>query len=116
MRKTNDEVDGLVLCYLCNLKGKILEAKGEDVKIDTGYLASASYIDRAINTLMYQQTQIAELRSQLEIEKDYASAWGDFFGYTPQELKKEEQQELREHMKILEEKWKKRQDEEDDGT
>ena len=113
MRKTKDGVDGLVLCFLCDLKGKILEAKGEDVKIDTGFLACASYIDRAINTLMYQQTQIAELRSQLEIEKNYASAWGDFFGYTPQELKNEEQQELREHKKILEEKWKKRQEEEE---
>lgn len=113
MRKSKDGIDGLVLCFLCDLKGKILEAKGEEIKIETGYIACADYIDKAINTLMYQQTQIAELRSQLKIEKDYSSAWGDFFGYTPQELQKDEQQELREHMKILEEKWKKRQEEEE---
>lgn len=111
MRETNNEVYGLMICYLCNLKNKILETKGEEVKIDTGYLASASYIDRAINTIMRQQTMIAELQSNLEIEKEYSSAWGDFFGYTPQELTKEEQQELREHMKVLEEKWKKKQEE-----
>lgn len=110
--KRDGEVYGLMLCFLCNLKNKILKSNGVDIKIDTGFLAAAGYIDRTINTLMSQQTTIAALQSELRIEKKYASAWGDFFGYTPQELQKEEQEEIREHMKILEEKWKKRQDEE----
>lgn len=110
--KRDGEVYGLMLCFLCNLKNKILKSNGVDVKIDTGFLAAAGYIDRTINTIMSQQTTIAALQSELRIEKKYASAWGDFFGYTPQELQKEEQEELREHMKIFEEKWKKCQDEE----
>ena len=115
MKRNEKDVDGMILCWLCNLKNKILETNGADVKIDTGFIASASYIDKAINTLMWQQTMIADLQSRLKIEKDYASAWGDFYGYTPQELTKEEQRELREHMRILEEKWKKRQEDENDS-
>ena len=67
--------------------------------------------DQQTNTAEYE-SKIAELESQLEIAKDYASAWGDFFGYTPQELTKEEQMELRNHMKILEKKWQKKMKEE----
>ena len=111
MAKVNNKVDGLMLCYLCNLKNKILESHGEEIQISTGYLSSAAYIDKAIKTLMYQQTEIANLKNRLRIEEGYASAWGDFFGYTPQELTKEEQKALRKHMRIFEEKWKKNIDE-----
>ena len=108
----DNEVYSLAVAWLCTLKNVLLKTKGEGFEIDTGYLASAHYIDRIIETLMKQQSKIAELESQLEIAKDYASAWGDFFGYTPQELTNEEQMELRNHMKILEKKWQKKMKEE----
>ena len=102
----DNEVSGLAIAWLCNLKNVLIKSKGKSVGIDTGYLASTSYIDRIIKTLIEQQTRIADLENQLEIERDYSSAWGDFFGYTPKELTKEEQDELRKHMKVFEEKWK----------
>lgn len=104
----DNEVYGLAVSWLCNLKNALIKTKGEGIRIRTGYLASSSYIDKIINKLMEQQSTIAELESMLEIEKEYSSAWGDFFGYTPQELAEEEQIELRNHMKIFEEKWKKK--------
>ena len=104
MRAKENDICGLMICHLCNIKNGILGGEG------AGYIASAGYIDKAINTILHQQTDIADLQCQLEIEKKYASAWGDFYGYTPQELTEEEQDELRKHMNILEEKWKKRQE------
>lgn len=68
--KRDGEVYGLMLCFLCDLKNKILKSNGVDVKIDTGFLAAAGYIDRTINTLMSQQTTIAALQSELRIEKN----------------------------------------------
>jgi hypothetical protein len=106
------EVYGLAVSWLCNLKNDLIRTKGEGYGIKTGYLASARYIDTIIETLMKQQTWIAELENKLEIEKEYASAWGDFFGYTPQELTEEEQSELRKHMKIFEEKWQRKMEDE----
>lgn len=111
MAKDN-EVCGSAVSWLCTLKNDIIRTKGEGYGIYTGYLASTYYIDRIIKKLMEQQTRIAELESELEIEKDYASAWGNFFGYTPQELTKEEQADLRQHMKVFEEKWQKKMEEE----
>ena len=111
MMKSN-EVYGLAISWLCNLKNDIINTKGKCYGINTGYLASARYIDKIIETIMKQQTRIASLEKQLEIAKDYASDWGDFFGYTPQELTEEERFELRKHMKIFEEKWKKKMEEE----
>lgn len=108
----NNEVYGLAISWLCNLKNALIKTKGEGFGIRTGYLASTSYIDKIINKLMEQQSTIAELESMLEIEKEYSSAWGDFFGYTPQELTEEERLELRKHMKIFEEKWQKKMEEE----
>lgn len=108
----DNEVYGLAVSWLCNLKNALIKTKGKGFGISTGYLASTMYIDQIITTLMRQQTQIAELESQLEITKNYASAWGDFFGYTPQELTEDEQTELRNHMKIFEAKWKKKMEEE----
>ena len=105
MNQKND-VYGLMVNFLCNLKNLILEADGEEIRIRTGCLASARYIDTAINTMMTQQTQIASLKSQLECEKAYSAAWGDFAGFTPQELNKEQQEELRACMKVFEKKWK----------
>ena len=108
-----NDVYGLAVSWLCNLKNDLIRTKGEGYGINTGYLASTRYIDKIIETLMKQQTWIAELENQLEIVKGYASDWGDFFGYTPQELTEEEQLELRKHMKIFEEKWKRKMEEED---
>ena len=113
-------VSGRAVSWLCTLKNDLIKTKGEGYETGTGYLVSTSYIDLIINTLMEQQSMIAELESQLEIERDYSSEWGDFFGYTPQELTREEQTELRQHMKVFEEKWKKKmeldnEDNEDNG-
>jgi len=108
----DNEVYGLAVCWLCNLKNALIKTKGEGFGISTGYLASAKYVDKIIETLMKQQSRIASIENQLEIVKDYASTWGDFFGYTPQELTEEEQIELRNHMKIFEAKWKKKIEEE----
>ena len=110
----DNEVYGLTVAWLCKVKNVLIKTKGKGFGISTGYLASAEYVDQIITTLMHQQTQIAELESQLEITKNYASAWGDFFGYTPQELTEEEQTELRNHMKIFEAKWKKKMEEENE--
>ena len=57
-------------------------------------------------------TEIEDLKNQLEIEKDYSSAWGDFFGYTPDEMTEEERRELRKHMNEFERKWKSKLEEE----
>lgn len=112
--KYNDiEVKELAICFLCGLKNKFLETKNGEIKTDTGYLACAHYIDTIIETLMRLQSRVANLESSLEIEKQYASAWGDFFGYTPQELSKDEQEALKKHMKIFEEQWKKKEEEEE---
>lgn len=111
-REKSNEVHSLAVAWLCTLKNELIKTKGKCFGINTGYLASTHYIDQIIETLMKQQSKIAELENQLEITKDYASAWGDFFGYTPQELTKEEQTELRNHMKIFEKKWKKKIEEE----
>ena len=110
----DNEVYGLAVAWLCNVKNALIKTKGKGFEISTGYLASIMYIDQIITTLMRQQTQIAELERQLEIAKKYASAWGDFFGYTPQELTEDEQTELRNHMKIFEAKWKKKIEEENE--
>lgn len=110
--KVDEEIYSLSLSWLCDLKKEIIESKGEPFKLDSGYLACCSYVDRIIKTLVTQQTVIAELRSQLEIERDYSSAWGDFFGYTPQELHQDELEDLRAHMKVFSDKWKKKFEEE----
>lgn len=110
----NNDVYGLAVSWLCSLKNALIKTKGEGFGISTGYLASTLYIDKIINTLMEQQTRIANLENQLEIAKDYASAWGDFFGYTPQELTEEEQLELRKHMRTFSEKWQKKMEEENE--
>ena len=107
-----NEVYGLAVSWLCTLKNDLIKTKGEGYGINTGYLVSTRYIDRIITTLMEQQSRIADLENQMEIVKDYASDWGDFFGYTPQELTEEERLELRKHMKIFEEKWQKKMEEE----
>ena len=108
----DNEVYGLAVSWLCNLKNALIKTKGEGFGINTGYLASAKYIDKIIETLMKQQSRIADIENQLEIVKNYASAWGNFFGYTPQELTEEEQIDLRNHMKIFEAKWQKKMEEE----
>lgn len=111
-KEPENEVYAMTLCYLCNLKNWIISSKGKEITLKTGYLASARYLDRAINTLMSQQTEIEDLKNQLEIEKDYSSAWGDFFGYTPDEMTEEERRELRKHMNEFERKWKSKLEEE----
>lgn len=102
-----NEVNSYMLVYLSNLKNEILRSKDECNRLATGYLVSAHYIDKAINTIMGQQTEIASLESELEIERGYSRAWGDFFGYTPQEMTVEERKALRRHMKRFEDRWKK---------
>ena len=106
--KVDEEIYSLCLTWLCDLKKKIIESKGEPFKLDSGYLCCCNYVDRVIKTLITQQTAIAELRDQLEIERGYSSAWGDFFGYTPQELRQDELEDLRAHMKVFSDKWKKK--------
>ena len=111
---TNNDVDGLVICHLCTIKNAILNAKGGVIQLQTGYITSAHYIDRAVKMILEKQTEIEDLRSDLRIEKEYAEDWGDFFGFTPQDMTEEERKELRDHMKAFSEKWRKRQEESKD--
>lgn len=110
--RDDEEIYSLSLSWLCDLKQKIIVSKGGPLKMSSGYMACCSYIDRIIKTMITQQTVIAELRSQLEIERDYSSAWGDFCGFTPQELHQDELEDLRAYMKVFSDKWKKKFEEE----
>ena len=103
----DNKIHSLMVDFLCDLKNEIIKAKGEEIHLRTGYLTCAHYIDTAVDTLLKQQTEIETLRNRLDIEMEYSSEWGDFFGYTPKEMTKEEQLALKKHMKIFEDQWKK---------
>lgn len=92
--------------WLIDLKNSVIETKGEPIKFRTGYLAIAYYIDTILQALTSQQTKIAEIKSMLEIEKTYSAAWGEFMGFTPQEMTLPEQMELKKYMEPFAKKWK----------
>lgn len=107
------DVRGYIVSWLVQLKNSIVESKGEKAVFHTGYLVSCRYIDEIIRTMIEQQTIIEELESKIKISEDYAAAWGDFAGYTPQEMTPLEQEALKRHMQTFADEWSKRQEDEE---
>ena len=99
-------IDSNALSHLIKLKAKILDCKGKNITLDTGYLTSATYIDKIICAILCQQTEIADLEQRMKWEKEYSAAWGALCGVTPEELNDDELTMLREHMAEFDKKLK----------
>jgi len=73
-----------IIKFLADMKTEVLASNPTDMHGNCGYLAAAMYLDEAIQTMLFQQTKIADLERQLEIERqentEYYNRFGDLEG------------------------------------